>query len=143
LSCPARQIGEFDRVRDIWRVGSRRREAAPHQLGVDEQAVARAVDVGEAAAVAVARLDVADQPHLLALHQLAVGAAGRLAEALDRRARLDRLRRVDADVADRLLATALDDADRVAVDDPQDARGRLRRRRLAAAGERQERRNGS
>ena len=76
--------------------------ARADQLGVDE-AVAE-VDVGEQPAVDVAPLGVEDEPHRPPVDEpwLKSDACG--PEALDRRAGLDRLRRVDADVADVLAS---------------------------------------
>src|SRR4051812_30168576 len=119
LVCPAGQRPEPVRVADVGRDRQRHRVAQADQLGVHEHAAG--AYVGEQPAVAVAFLDIELEPHAAALDEPGVGGRRLLGEALDRRVRLDRLRRVDADVAD-LLAAAVDaDVDRVAVDDPDDA----------------------
>jgi len=113
--------------RDLERAGI----ALADERGVDE-AVAD-VDVGEQAVVDVAQLAVEDEPDRLAVDQLVV-ELGRLGPvALDGLARLDRLRSVDADVADVVGAAVEGDLDRVAVDYANDLRRDRPARRPAAA----------
>ena len=94
--------------------------ALAHQRGVDHRAAG--VDVGQQAAVAVALLDVELEPDLAAADEPLVEIVRAVGVALDGRARLGRLRRVDADVAHALDASgAQPHADRVAVGDGDDA----------------------
>ncbi len=91
------------------------------------------VDVGEQPAVDVAPLDPEDQAHPPPLDQAMVEGRGLRAEALHRRVGLDRLRRVDADVADVLDSPVDPRLDRVAVDDAGDEGDGLRRSLVLAA----------
>ena len=73
-------------VRDVGRDRERDRVALAHEREVDEQVVVRPVDVGEQAAVAVARLDVADQANRGALRQQRLACAPRPRARSTRRA---------------------------------------------------------
>ena len=115
-------------MRHVGRDREGARVAVAHQLRVDEGAVGLAVDVGQQAPVAVALLDIADEAHAAARHERRVGGRGALGVALHRRAGLDRLRRVDADVAHALAAAVEAHADGVAVDHAQHLRAPERRR---------------
>jgi hypothetical protein len=109
-------------VADVGGDREGRRESVADERGVHEQPVAPAVHVGEQPSVAVAGLRVEAQAHALAVDEAAVGGAGRLAEALDRDTRLDRLGRVHPDVANGLVASPNARMDRVAVHDAGDGR---------------------
>src|SRR4051794_26068435 len=116
LPRPVLEGRELGRVGGVRRDRQRGGEAAAHQRGVDEQAVADAVDICQQPAVVVPALGVEPQPHDLVLHQPVVLGARRLAEALHGRAGLDGLGRVDADVAHRLVGAVDAHVDGVAVD---------------------------
>src|SRR5262249_53510539 len=95
LARGAGQARELGGVRDVRRDGQRARVAVADELRVDEGAVALAVDVGEEPPVAIAVLDVADEPHALARDEGGVRRGRAPGVALHWGARLDVLGRVD------------------------------------------------
>src|SRR5262249_53909633 len=83
------------------------------------------VDVGEQAPVDIAPLDPEDEVDLAMFDQAMVEIRGAWPEALHRRVGLDRLRRVDADVANVLQTPVNARFDRVPVDGADDVGIRL------------------
>src|SRR5438876_4850150 len=114
----ALEARERDCVRAIWSDRELAAVAMGDQLGACRARAPFRIDVSEQPAVAIPSLRPEVKPHPPPLGHPTVESARLPAKALHGRARLDRLGRIDADVANCLRLRGKQDLDGVAVDRP-------------------------